>query len=245
MESTVLFSLIILVVAFFYASVGHGGASGYLAVLALAGYSAGEMKSSALLLNILVSAIAFIQYYRQGYFRMHLLWPFAVTSIPFAFVGAHIPLQDHLYKIILAVCLVFAVARLLGIFGRSDKSGDLRRLHLPSALLIGALIGFISGMIGIGGGILLSPLLLLLRWADMKQAASISAGFIFLNSIAGLAGTFSSGPEISSSIYGWIIAAVIGGIAGAYSGSRKFDTAFLKYVLSSVLLFACVKLIIT
>lgn len=237
--------MIVLIVAFFYASVGHGGASGYLAILALAGYSAGEMKSSALILNILVSAIAFLQYYRQGYFRFNQLWPFASLSIPFAFLGANIPLEGHLYKIILAGCLLLAVARLLGIFGRSVSTEDLRRIHLPSALVCGALIGFISGMIGIGGGILLSPLLLLLRWADMKQAAAVSAGFIFLNSIAGLAGSFSSPTEISNSLYGWIIAAVIGGIAGSFYGSRRFNVTFLKYVLSSVLLFACVKLIIT
>ena len=170
--------------AFLYASVGHGGASGYLAVLAIFAVAPAVMKQTALVLNLGVSLLAFYQFYRQKYFRFELFWPFALTSVPMSYLGAQFVLSDANYKRILGVCLVIAIFRMLATF----KSDQLRPISLSLALFFGAIIGLFSGMIGIGGGILLSPLLLLMRWASLKQAAAISSLFIFVNSVAGLFG---------------------------------------------------------
>lgn len=239
-----LFLLLIPVVAFLYASVGHGGASGYLALMVLFGISPALMKPSALVLNIFVSAIAFIQYYRQGHFKWKILLPFIILSIPMSFLGAKIQIDVHTYKLILAGCLVVATLRILGFSGKSSETG-IKELKFILALLIGGLLGFVSGMIGIGGGILLSPVLLLLHWSNMKQTAAVSAAFIFLNSISGLAGASLSSQSFSSEIYLWAGLAILGGTAGAWYGSRKFNPIIIKYVLSLVLLFACLKLVIS
>ena len=237
------FLLLIAIVAFLYASVGHGGASGYLALMVIFGISPVLMKSSALLLNIFVSGIAFIQYYRQGHFKWKILLPFILLSIPLSFIGAKIHIEVRVYKIILAACLMIATLRLLGVFGKNDDA-KINDVKFIPAVLIGGVIGFISGMIGIGGGILLSPFLLLLHWADIKKASAVSAAFIFLNSVSGIAGA-SSGQQFSPQIYSWVTAAIIGGTAGAFFGSRKFNHVVLRYILSIVLIFACTKLVIT
>ncbi len=244
MTQDIYFLLLISMVAFLYASVGHGGASGYLALMVLFGISPVVMKSSALLLNIFVSAIAFIQYYRQGHFRWKLLFPFILLSIPLSFIGAKIHIEIHVYKIVLAVCLLIATLRLLGVFGNKPGTQTGEISFIP-AVIMGGIIGFISGMIGIGGGILLSPILLLLHWSDMKQTAAVSAAFIFLNSVSGIAGVAGNAQSFSSQIYVWTIAAIVGGTAGAFYGSSRFNHVVLRYVLSIVLLFACTKLIIT
>ena len=238
------FLLLIAIVAYLYASVGHGGASGYLTLMVLFGISPLMMKSSALLLNIFVSAIAFIQYYRQGYFRWKILLPFILLSIPLSFIGAKIHIETNAYKMILSACLFLSVLRLLGLFGK-NAGIKISEVKFYPAVIIGGAIGFISGMIGIGGGILLSPILLLLRWADIKQTAAVLAAVIFLNSISGIAGTAGSHIAVSSQVYLWAIMAIAGGTAGAYYGSSRFNHTLLKYVLSFVLLFACTKLVVT
>ncbi len=244
MIQEIYFLLLIAIVAFLYASVGHGGASGYLALMVLFEISPLIMKPSALLLNIFVSAIAFFQYYRQGFFKWKLLFPFIITSIPLSFIGAKIQIDAHTYKVILATCLFAAILRLIGVFGKTDIENS-KAMNFSLALIIGGIIGFISGMIGIGGGILLSPVLLLLHWAKMKESAAVSALFIFLNSAAGIAGAFSSLQNISSQIYIWALAGILGGTLGAYYGSARFNNVVLKYILSVVLIFACIKLVIT
>ena len=230
------------VVAYLYSSVGHGGASGYLALMALFGVETVFMKGSALSLNILVSGMAFFQYYKSGYFRWKLFLPFALASAPMAFLGGSITLDPVTYKRILGVCLVFAVIRILGIFG--SESGDRKPVKVLLALFIGLLLGFFSGLIGIGGGIILSPVILLLHWADMKETAAVSALFIFVNSITGLAGLTVTGFEFAPQIFYWIIAAIIGGTLGSYVGAKKFNNRILTYMLAGVLLIASIKLFI-
>ncbi len=236
--------LLIPAMAFLYASVGHGGASGYLALMVIFGVSQTSMKPSALILNIFVSGIAFVQFYRKGFFDLEKLWPFILFSIPMSFIGAKMDLNDSIYKWILSACLLLATLKILGHPGVQDHE-KVKPLHIPSAMGIGGAIGFISGMIGIGGGILLSPVLLLLRWASIKQSAALSAVFIFLNSVAGLAGAAVSPSKFNPEIYLWAILAIAGGALGAWLGSHKFNSKTLRVLLSLILIFASVKLLIT
>ena len=229
--------------AFLYASVGHGGASGYLALMSLFAFPITYMKPTALVLNILVSAISFYFYYREKKFEWKLFYPFAITSIPFSFLGGIINIETHLYKIILATVLLFAVARLLGLIGK--QKGELKPMNIPLALFIGAIIGFLSGLIGIGGGIILSPVLLLLGWADIKKSAAVSALFIFVNSISGLFGFVSKGGTLPISSVSLISVVLVGGILGGYFGSKKMNIQMLRNVLALVLLIAIFKLYTT
>ncbi|MCB0770793.1 MAG: sulfite exporter TauE/SafE family protein [Flavobacteriales bacterium] len=232
--------LILLVVAMLYASVGHGGASGYLAIMALFGFSAEVMRPTALLLNLFVSGIAFVQFQRAGHFKWRLFWPFALASMPFAWLGARIDLDPLIYERILAVCLLVAVARLLGLFGRGDRPVTLPPPSL--ALFIGAVLGLVSGMIGIGGGILLSPLLLVFGWSTAKESAGISAAFIFVNSASGLIGLGDLSPVLTGHHLLWIVAVVVGGTIGGRTGALRITEVRLKQVLSAVLMLASLKL---
>ncbi len=225
------------VMAFLYASVGHGGASGYLAVLAIFAVAPAVMKQTALVLNLGVSLLAFYQFYRQKYFRFELFWPFALTSVPMSYLGAQFVLSDANYKRILGICLVIAIVRMLATF----KSNEQRSVSLPLALIFGAVIGLFSGMIGIGGGILLSPILLLMRWASLKEAAAISALFIFVNSVAGLFG-LKNGIHVDQTLVFWITSALVGGMFGARWGAQIASNKAVKWVLALVLLIASVKL---
>lgn len=240
-ELMYIFFPLLFVVAFLYASVGHGGASGYLALMGLFGISAAIMKPSALILNIFVSCIAFIQYYRAGYFRWTLFLPFILLSIPASFIGAYITLDDVLYKKILGVLLIFPIVRLMGVVGKQET--HIRALSWPLAMVIGAIIGLVSGMIGIGGGIILSPVILFLHWADMKQTAAVSALFICCNSISGLAGLLSKGTVISDDVYWYLLFATGGGLLGSYFATKQFNDKVLRFILGFVLIIASVKLL--
>ncbi len=238
----IVFLSALFVIAFFYSSVGHGGASGYLALMALFGVEPLYMKSSALTLNLFVSGIALIHFYRNGHFRLRIILPFIITSVPMAFTGAMIHIESKIYKIILGVFLLIATVRMLLLNKR--QLVDTTRTPFAAALLIGAILGFFAGMIGIGGGIILSPLLVLLHWANLKEAAAASALFILLNSASGLAGVYYSGYTVTPGILIWVLAAFAGGILGAYFGSRKFTHSALRYILSGILFLASLKLFI-
>ena len=226
------------IMAFLYASVGHGGASGYLAVMALFAIAPPVMKQTALLLNLGVSLMSFIAFYRQGYFRWSLFWPFALGSIPAAFLGARIPLTDSTYKQILGACLFLAVIRMVV----SLKEYSARSLPVFLGVLMGAVIGLLSGMIGIGGGIILSPLLLLFRWASLKEAAAVSALFIFVNSVSGLAGLKTWIPLDQSQMLYWLAASLVGGFLGARWGAGIASNTKVKWILALVLVIASLKL---
>ncbi len=243
MDIFILFYVLLFLVAFLYSSVGHGGASGYLALMAIFSVAPDVMKPTALLLNIFVSLISFIQFYRGGHFNFKLFLPFAIASVPMAFIGGLINVDAFIYKKILGALMLIPIARFL--LFRNIRVDEIKKSSLPVALLTGAGIGFLSGLIGIGGGIILSPVLLLLKWADMKQTAAISALFIFVNSLSGLAGQFTKGVQFSSDMYAYVAVALIGGVLGAYYGSLKFRQPILKYLLAIVLMVAAYKLLLT
>lgn len=238
-----LFYIILFCVAFLYAAVGHGGASGYLALMALYGVAPEEMKPTALMLNLFVSLTSFIQYYSRGYFLKKLFLPIAAASVPLAFIGGMITVEENIYKRILGVLLLFPIIRFFFFKNVDDK--DLKPSNLTISILIGGIVGLLSGMIGIGGGIILSPILLLLQWSNQKQTAAISAAFIFVNSVAGLSGMLTQGISFNGNMAMYIIVAFSGGLLGAYFGAKKFNQNVLKYVLASVLLVASYKLILT
>ena len=242
-DPSILFLIALFIVAFLYASVGHGGASGYLALMAIFSIAPDQMKPTALLLNLFVSSIAFFQFYRGGFFRWSAFWPFAVTSIPLSFLGGRLTVDSLAYKKTLGLLLLIPVFRFL-FFANADPK-DLRPANFTISLIIGAFIGFLSGMIGIGGGIILSPVLLLLRWADQKQAAAISALFIFVNSLSGLTGQLSKGIHFSSEMILYVFIAFSGGMLGAYFGALRFPQTILKNILAIVLAAASYKLLFT
>jgi hypothetical protein len=208
--------------------------------MALFSFTPETMKPTALVLNLFVAGIAFYHYYKAGHFSMKLFIPFAITSIPLAFLGGLIEIDAHIYKKILALLLIFAILKMMNVFGK--ESTQLKDLKLWQGLVIGGIIGFFSGLIGIGGGIILTPVILLLHWGHMKEAAAVSALFIWVNSASGLLGQFTSGVTLSSQTLVLVAIALVGGFFGSYYGSRKFNNQHLRYLLAFVLSIASAKL---
>lgn len=243
-ETAYIVAGLILLAAVLYSSVGHAGASGYLAVMALTGMSAAVMKPTALTLNILVATIGTIQFYRAGCFSWRLFWPFAVASIPAAFVGGAITLPPAYYKPAVGVVLLCAAARMLVVAAR-PTSVQPRHPPLWAALLSGAAIGLLSGLTGTGGGIFLSPLLLLAGWAGTRETSGVSVAFILVNSIAGLLGAIGKLKDIPPEFPLWALAAIAGGTVGAYLGARRLTIPWLRRLLAVVLVVAGWKLILS
>ena len=233
-----------LVAAFAYAAVGHGGASAYIAAMALAGIAPAEMRPIALLLNILVSSMGTWKFHRAGFFRWRLFWPFAVVSIPMAYLGGAITLPGSAYKVLVGVVLLYAAWQLW----RSGKSGEemraVREPPLGWAMAIGAAMGLLAGLTGVGGGIFLSPLLLMLGWAGTKQTSAVAAPFILVNSLAGLAAVLVAKNAVLPAYVGILVPAVlVGGWLGAEYGSRRFANPLVRRVLAVVLALAGAKMI--
>lgn len=243
MDVQVILFVLLFAVAFLYASVGHGGASGYLALMALFGLAPSFMKPTALILNLFVSLSAFILFYKGGHFKWKLFLPFALASIPMSFVGGIIALDADVYKKLLGLLLLFPVARMF--FFPNTVETELKKESIGLSIIIGGSIGFLSGLIGIGGGIILSPILLMMRWTNQKQTAAISALFIFVNSLSGLAGQISNGLELKSDMMSYVAVAFCGGTIGGWLGAGKFNQQILKYLLAIVLLVASLKLLLT
>lgn len=230
------------VVACLYSSVGHAGASGYIAVMTLFGLAATTIRPTALLLNILVATIGSVQFWRAGYFSWQLFWPFAVLSVPAAYLGGHLQLPVTVLRILIGVVLLFSALRL---FFRKRDPDEAEPPSPAVAIVLGGSIGLLSGLTGTGGGIFLTPMLLFFQWAKIRPAAAVSALFILLNSIAGLAGYLTASGSVP--FLGLILAgaAIAGGAAGSYCGSRRFPTRSISLALATVLVIAGLKLIFT
>jgi hypothetical protein len=234
-----------LLAAFVYASVGHGGASAYLAAMALAGLAPAEMRPIALTLNVLVSSLAAWKFWRAGHFRWRLFWPFAAVSIPFAYLGGTITLPGPVYKIVVGLVLVYAGWQLWRSFRAGEEMREVRAPAVPLAMAIGAAMGLLSGLTGVGGGIFLSPLLLMLGWAGTKQTAAVAAPFILVNSIAGLAAGFvAGGAALPASTWALAAAVLAGGWLGAEYGSRRFTNPVVRRFLAVVLGVAGAKMVL-
>lgn len=232
----------ILVVAILYSSVGHGGASGYLAVLALFSVAPVDIKPTALVLNILVAAVATFHFARAGHFSWRMFWPFAVTSIPFSFVGGTLILPTPVYQPLLGIVLL---ASAYCLFSRKEcEKTNPDPLSPTVALVTGAFLGFLSGLLGVGGGIFLSPLLLLLKRASVKEVSAIAAFFILVNSISGLLGHISTLQAIPAFVPMLAATAVCGGITGSFLGSRRLPDVDIVKILSVVLMIAGFKLLL-
>jgi uncharacterized membrane protein YfcA len=228
------------VVAFLYASVGHAGASGYIAVMTLAGLAPAVVKPGALVLNILVASIGSWQFWRAGHFRWALFWPFALLAMPMAFLGGYLDLPTRWFKLLVGVVLLLSAAWLLWHPAEAEVRG---RPATPVALGTGGLLGFFAGLTGTGGGIFLTPTLLLMRWAGTREAAAVSALFILCNSVAGLLGNVSATGRLPGVVWPMAGAALLGGAAGSWLGARRFPPLLIRRLLAVVLVVAGLKLV--
>lgn len=242
-EELILVMILLSVAAFFYASVGHGGASSYLMILAIAGFAPEEIRPTALLLNMIVSFLAFASHRKSCKFPKDLFYQLTLFSIPAAFLGGLLVVDATIYKNILGVLLLFPIMQFLGVFPKSRKEVMRRRYWMPPVM--GISIGFLSGLIGIGGGIILSPLLLMLGWTNVRQTAALSAMFIFVNSIAGYLGTVGFDLDVNRSLWIFIPFTLLGGILGGYLGAQRFNVRVVKHLLTFVLAGAAIKLILS
>ncbi|MCX6367616.1 MAG: sulfite exporter TauE/SafE family protein [Armatimonadetes bacterium] len=237
----IILPVLIFLAALLYASVGHAGASGYLAAMALVGVDPTVMKPTALVLNLLVSSIGTVAFARAGAFSWRLFWPFALGAIPLAYFGGAITLSGSWYKPLVGIVLLVAAVRLF--LGKLTDKEDPQPPPIWLSMVLGAGIGFLAGLTGTGGGIFLTPLLLLMGWAKAKEAAGTSVAFILVNSLAGLAGKPSSLAHLPPSLWLWAIAAVAGGSIGAALGSKRLPPPSLRRLLALVLLIAAAKLL--
>jgi uncharacterized protein len=239
-DPTVL-AIALFAVAFLYSSVGHAGASGYIAVMGLMGMAAIVIRPTSLALNIIVGAIATVQFARAGHFRWALFWPFALPAVPLAFFGGALRIPNHWLELLLGGVLL--ISALLFWF-RPQERDTIVAPQRTLALVSGAAIGVLAGMTGTGGGIFLTPLLLFAAWANAKNAAAVSAAFILCNSLAGLSGFIWRGGDVPTVAWPLAAAVVIGGVLGSTLGARHFNTTTVKRLLGAVLLIASWKLLV-
>ena len=241
-EIVALLTISIFFVALLYSSVGHAGASGYIAVMTLFNLAPDEIRPTALALNILVACIGTWQFYRAGHFVWSLFWPFALLSVPMAFVGGYLNIPTLAFKLLVGVVLIFSAIQLLF---RPQAEGKTQSPNKLVALGAGSGLGLLSGLTGTGGGIFLTPLLIFMRWAHTKNAAGVSAPFILLNSLSGLTGNISSTSNLPAIIWPLLLSVAIAGSIGSYAGSRKLPTTAIRRLLAAVLLIAGLKLMFT
>ncbi len=241
-QHDLLLGLLFLLTALLYSSVGHAGASGYLAAMALFDMAPAQMKPTALVLNACVALIGTWNFWRGGWFRWRLFWPFAVTSIPAALIGGAITLPDIYYRPLVGVVLVYSAVRLL--LPAAPTEAAPKPPSMPVALVAGALLGLLSGLTGVGGGIFLSPLIVLAGWGTVREASGVAAPFILVNSVAGLAGRGLVVSALPAAILAWLLMVLVGGAIGSWAGSRRLPTLAIRRLLAVVLLLAGGKMLL-
>lgn len=238
----VLLGLLFLLTALLYSSVGHAGASGYLAAMALFDVAPAQMKPIALVLNAVVAVIGAWNFWRGGWFRWRLFWPFALTSIPAALIGGAVTLPDIYYRPLVGAVLVYSGIRLLLPVAHNEAVP--RPPSVPVALIAGGVLGLLSGLTGVGGGIFLSPLVVLAGWGTVREASGVAAPFILVNSIAGLAGRGLVVTTLPAAIPLWLLGVIAGGALGSWLGSRRLPTLSIRRLLAVVLLLAGGKMLL-
>ena len=241
-ESALLIGLFFLA-ALLYSSVGHAGASGYLAVMALVGIAPTIMKPTALALNILVAIIVLVKFYRVGSFSWRIFIPLVITSIPLAYLGGRLLLPEQYYKPLVGFILLFAAWRLV-ITARNGSDYEILKPSIPVLVLVGAVLGLLSGLTGVGGGIFLSPILVFFRWAPIKVISGVAAGFILVNSISGILGVLSTNIQFHPNLTFLAIVVIIGGFIGAEYGSKHLGNKTIQRLLALVLIIAGIKMIL-
>jgi len=229
-----------------YSSVGHGGASGYLAAMGLFGIAPAVMRPTALVMNIAVASISLYKFSRSSGFDWRLFWPFALTAVPMAFVGGRIQLPVLWFGVLVGCVLLFSAIRLLieTIVSKQRVRAIIGPPPIAFALVLGAAIGLLSGLTGVGGGIFLSPLLVLTGWATVRQSAAPTAAFVLINSISGLLGLLSRQPTLPDALPYWVAAVIVGGLIGATYGSRRLGNNAMRQALAVVLVIAGAKMIL-
>lgn len=232
----------IFVGAALYTSVGHGGATVYTAILTLFSFAMAPLVTLILVMNIVAAAIAWVMYQQAGFLRPRLLLPFVVTSVPAAYLGGSLPITGRTQAIILGVALLAGAIRLL--FFAKPPSFNVRvsgAAYYVFAALVGAVLGFLAGATGIGGGIFLSPILIALGWANVKEAASVASAFIVLNSIAGLIARLPRTPIDAQYVVPFVAVVVVGALLGSFLGARRLNFRAVQVSLGVVLLIAAGK----
>ena len=242
----IILALLFFVVAILYSSVGHAGASGYLAAMALLGFAPEQMRPTALALNILVGSIGIFRFYRAGLIDYKKVLPFVIASAPCAFFAAKYPIAKEHYSLLLGL---FLIAAALAVFksaltlSKSESDSPLRAISWPIAAVVGATIGVVSGLTGTGGAIFLTPLLLFFRWTHTREASGVSVAFVFINSLTALAGLWKGGASFPDSLPVWLMAVAVGALIGTQLGIHRLPVRGLRYALSIVLLIAAGKLL--
>ena len=235
-------TVLFFVIALLFSSVGHAGATGYLAAMGLMGVELSIMRPTALVLNVFVAALGTWQFARAGCFRWALFWPFALTSIPAAFLGGQITLPGNIYKPLVGLALLVSAARLALTARRADQEAT-HTPTLPLRLALGAVLGFLAGLTGIGGGVFLSPVMLWFRWGRTREVSAVAAAFILVNSLSGLAGNWYTTEQVPQARLLWIVAAIAGGSLGSYLGSRRLASPTIRRLLAAVLILSGIKLV--
>lgn len=228
--------------ALLYSSVGHAGASAYLAAMALVGVAATTMRPTALVLNLFVASIVVVRFARAGHLPWRSLLPLAAGSVPMAYLGGSIQLPGDVYRPLVAIALLAGAWRLATAPAATDD-GDRSGVPLVAGVVTGAAIGLLAGLTGTGGGIFLTPLLVLAAWTGTRDAAGLSGAFILVNSVAGLAGLATADASLSPAIPLWVASVVVGGLIGSWLGAARFSILNLRRALAFVLVLAAAKLV--
>lgn len=244
-DETLLLSVAFLVTALVYAAVGQAGASGYIAIMGLAGFGPLAMKTTALSLNLLVAGIGTVLFLRAGRLSWRNVWPFAILGFPFSMLGGALHLPEGVYFPVVGVVLILSALQMArtALSGNETRSGTPVTPPFAAALITGAVIGFVSGTTGTGGGVFLAPIILTMNWGTARQTAATTAVYNLINSFAALIGAYAVWDHMPSSLPAWLVAVAIGGTMGAYIGSRYLSDRWLRGILSLLLLMSGIKLI--